>query len=79
MKALEGPVVASEGWLYDDSAPTWTLVRRPTQEPPEPGVAVCTDETLLVLGGADWRAGHEPEDWTAGRTYATGLWAHPRS
>jgi hypothetical protein len=76
VEAPDGPVIAAEGWLYDDRAGTWTRLRRPKDGPPQPGTAVWADETLLVLGGTDWRDPGDAEEWTADRIYSTGLWAH---
>jgi len=76
VEAPEGPVIAAEGWLYDDAAGTWTRLGRPAGAPPEPGVAVWAGDTLLVLGGTDWRKVEEPEEMTAERVWSTGLWAY---
>ena len=66
VEALDGPVIAVEGWLYDDAAGTWDRLRRPKGAPPEPGVGVWAGDTLLVLGGTDWRnAAGSSEKWTA--------------
>ncbi len=80
VEALDGPVIAVEGWLYDDAAGTWDRLRRPKGAPPEPGVGVWAGDTLLVLGGTDWRqdrvTASSSEKWTAERIFSTGLWAH---
>ncbi|MCW2761889.1 MAG: hypothetical protein JWR85_2090 [Marmoricola sp.] len=76
VEAVDGPVVAAEGWLYDDTARTWTLLTRPKGAPPTAGVAVWAGDTLLVLGGANWDAADEPDQWTAKRVYSTKFWAH---
>ncbi len=75
VEALDGPVIAAEGWLYDDTARTWTLLPRPKDAPPSAGVATWAGETLLVLGGTDWEAADEPDEWTVKRVYSTGFWA----
>jgi hypothetical protein len=76
VEALDGPVLAADGWLYDDTARTWTRLSRPKDAPPSAGVAVWAGDTLLVLGGADWEPAEEPDEWTAKRVYSTGLWAY---
>ncbi len=50
--ALAGPLVASEGWLYDDRAETWRLLPRPDGAPDVPGPAVWAGTRLVVLNGA---------------------------
>lgn len=50
--ALTGPLVASEGWLYDDRAETWRRLPRPDGAPDLPGSAVWAGPRLVVLDGA---------------------------
>jgi len=76
VEALDGPVIAAEGWLYDDAAGTWNRLRRPKGAPPDPGVAVWAGGTLLVLGGADWRKVGKQKKWTAERIFSTRLLAY---
>ena len=49
--ALGGPVTASSGWLYDDTARSWRRLPRPADAPTSPGHAVWASGTLFVLGG----------------------------
>ncbi len=74
--ASDGAVIAAGGWLYDDAVGGWTALSRPKDAPPTPGVAVWARDTLLVLGGTDWDAADEPDEYTAKRIYSTGLWAY---
>jgi hypothetical protein len=76
VEAIDGPVLAADGWLYDDTATTWTRLPRPKGAPPSAGVAVWAGDTLLVLGGEDWETVDEPDELTAKRVYSTGLWAY---
>ena len=72
VEALDGPVIAAEGWLYDDRTMTWTRLPRPDDAPEEPGPAVWTDDGLFVVGGLDWSGGNTSED-----VYSTGAWVYP--
>jgi hypothetical protein len=74
--AAAGPLAAVDGWLYDDRTGSWTSLPRPADAPPEPGSAVWVDDTLVVLGGADWdvtatSAPAAPED-----VWSTGAWSY---
>ena len=71
VEALDGHVVAAEGWLYDDRTTTWTSLPRPEGAPEEPGPAVWTDDGLFVVGGADWSEGDTAED-----VYSSGAWLY---
>ena len=76
VEALDGPVIAAEGWLYDDRAGSWARLPKPSGAPPSPGVAVWADGELLVLGGTDWDRAEDPEDRTADRVWSTALWSY---
>jgi hypothetical protein len=54
VEAPGGPLIAAEGWLYDDNDGSWTRLPRPDQAPAEPGPGVWADQALVVYGGADW-------------------------
>ncbi|MEO9324467.1 hypothetical protein ABFT23_13310 [Nocardioides sp. C4-1] len=61
VEAPSGPVVAAEGWLYDDRTEEWATVPVPPEAPREPGPAVWVGDRLVVVGGVDW-----PDDAFAG-------------
>ena len=73
--STHGPLVAAEGWLYDDRHTAWTRMTRPEGAPETPGPAVWAGKRLVVYGGADWGRDttHEgtPED-----VWSTGVWAY---
>lgn len=49
--AINGPRIATEGYLYDDDAETWTRIPRPDGGPDSPGSAAWTGDALIVFGG----------------------------
>ncbi|MFL6173363.1 MAG: hypothetical protein ACJ716_10795 [Marmoricola sp.] len=51
--AVGGPLVAAEGWIYDDETETWLKVPRPRGAPPRPGPATWVGSTVYVIGGLD--------------------------
>jgi hypothetical protein len=53
--AVGGPLVAAEGWVYDDEAESWRKVPRPGGAAPHPGPATWVGSTLYVVGGLDDR------------------------
>jgi hypothetical protein len=76
VEAPGGPLMAAEGWVYDDTRGSWARLRRPPGAPDEPGSAVWADDVLLVQGGSDWNdldawEVHKPAD-----VWSTGLWAY---
>ncbi|WP_435744443.1 hypothetical protein [Nocardioides sp. SYSU DS0663] len=66
VEALGGPLLAAEGWLYDDRSSTWTRLPQPAGGPAEPGTATWVGEHLVVLGGTDWGG--------SGGVRSTGAW-----
>lgn len=75
VEAGGGPLVAAEGWVYDDASEAWTKLAQPPGAPGEPGPAIWADDVLLVYGGADWEGSDEPEEWTPENVWSTDLWA----
>lgn len=51
VNAIDGPRIAAEGWIYDDTTGTWTKVPQPSGAPKFPGAAVWAGDELIVLGG----------------------------
>jgi len=49
--AVGGPLVAAEGWVYDDETETWLEVPRPDGAAPRPGPATWVGSTVYVIGG----------------------------
>jgi len=45
------PVLAADGWFYDDATETWTSVPRPAGAPDRPGPAVWAGDHLIVVTG----------------------------
>jgi hypothetical protein len=76
VEAFGGPLVATGGWLYDDTAETWTRLPRPRGAPAEPGSAVWADDALLVHGGAEWGGVDTTEEWTAENVWSTATWIY---
>lgn len=76
VEALDGPLIAAEGWLYDDNDGSWTRLPRPDEAPAEPGPGVWAGEVLVVYGGADWGGPDKPDDWTPENVWSTGAWAY---
>jgi hypothetical protein len=58
VEALDGPLAAGAGWIYDDRDETWTKVPRPANGPSRAGSAVWAGEQLIALGGVDHDAGY---------------------
>jgi hypothetical protein len=71
-----GPLIAAEGWLYDDNAGSWTRLPRPADAPAEPGPGAWVGRVLVVYGGADWDRAAEPDDWTPENVWSTGSWVY---
>jgi hypothetical protein len=59
--AVGGPLVAAEGWVYDDETEAWRKVPRPRGAAPRPGPATWVGSTVYVIGGRDDSA-DEAED-----------------
>lgn len=76
VEALDGPVVAADGWLYDDDAGSWTPLPRPDGAPAEPGPGVWAGRVLVVLGGADWSQADELDDWRPEDVWPRKAWAY---
>lgn len=76
VEAPGGPLIAAEGWLYDDNTGSWTRLPRPDDAPAEPGPGVWAGRVLVVYGGADWGRADEPDDWTPENVWSTGSWAY---
>lgn len=76
VEAPGGPVVAAEGWVYDDAGGTWTRLPRPAGAPVTPGQAVWVDDVLVVIGGTAWHGVDEPAEWTPEQVWSTGAWAY---
>lgn len=51
--AIDGPRIASDGYLYDDDAQTWTRIPEPNGALDSPGSAVWAGNDLIVFGGRD--------------------------
>ncbi|MDT4971116.1 MAG: hypothetical protein QOG22_1259 [Pseudonocardiales bacterium] len=56
--ALGGSLSATQGWIYDDSGPTWSKLSRPAAAPPAAGDAVWAGRRLIVVGGTDTSKGY---------------------
>jgi len=67
--AVGGPLVAAEGWVYDDEAESWRKVPRPDGAAPRPGPATWIGSTVFVVGGSDE---HETE---AAKAYERSVWS----
>ena len=76
VEAPGGPLVAAEGWVYDDADGSWTRLPRPEDSPATPGPAVWAGDVLVVHGGADWDLPDQPDEWTPGNVWSTGVWAY---
>jgi hypothetical protein len=61
VEAVDGPLIAYAGWLYDDGHGTWTRLPRPEGAPPQPGSAVWAGDELVVLGGVDYEKGYSTD------------------
>ena len=48
--AVDGPRIASGGYLYDDVTERWTRLPQPVGGPDRPGAAVWAGDRLVVLG-----------------------------
>lgn len=70
VEAVDGPLVAYAGWLYDDAAGTWTRLPRPEQAPPNPGSPVWAGDQLVVLGGVDYELVYSTDP------LSTGAWSY---
>ena len=75
VEAPGGPVMAADGWVYDDTEESWTRLPRPQGAPTTPGPAVWAGDVLVVAGGVDWDD-VDPEEGTPGNVYATSAWAY---
>jgi hypothetical protein len=58
VEALDGPLAAGAGWIYDDRDETWTKVPQPADGPSRAGSAVWAGEQLIALGGVDDDGGY---------------------
>jgi len=67
--AVGGPLVAAEGWVYDDETEAWRKVPRPHGAAPRPGPATWVGSTVYVIGGLDDRSAN------AGGAYDTKVWS----
>jgi hypothetical protein len=79
VEAPGGPVMAAEGWLYDDRQESWTRLPRPQGGPETPGPAAWADGVLVVAGGTSWEDadGESAGDgWAPDDVYSTGAWAY---
>jgi hypothetical protein len=85
VEAVQGPVTAAEGWLYDDGEERWTMLPRPEGAPSEPGPATWLDDTLVVYGGSQWagsddrdleQADQDQADQDQADVYSTHAWAY---
>lgn len=75
-EALDGPLIAAGGWLYEDSTGSWTPLPRPEGAPATPGPSVWADDELIVYGGADWDLPDKHGEWTPKEVWSTGVWAY---
>lgn len=76
VEAPGGPLVAAEGWVYDDARSTWTRLPRPVDAPTTPGPAVWVGDVLVVHGGAEWNGLDDPENWVPERVWSSGVWGY---
>lgn len=76
VEAAGGPLMAAEGWLYDDADGAWTQLPRPEDAPATAGSAVWAANVLVVVGGADWPLPDKPDEWTPENVWSTGVWAY---
>jgi hypothetical protein len=53
VSAPGGSLLAAEGWIYDDTVPTWSKIARPDGAPPQAGSGVWAGRRLIVVGGTD--------------------------
>jgi hypothetical protein len=74
VEAVQGPVTAAEGWLYDDGGERWTRLPRPDGAPTQPGPATWLDDTLVVYGGEEWESGAETQ--SKAEVYSTDAWSY---
>jgi hypothetical protein len=51
--AIDGPRIATDGYLYDDAAERWTRTPEPEGGPESPGSAVWAGDNLIVFGGRE--------------------------
>lgn len=58
VSAVDGPRIATAGWLYDDGRGTWARLPRPDAGPLRPGAAVWAGDRLVVVGGYTPDAGY---------------------
>lgn len=56
-----GPLMTTYGYVYDDSAGTWTRLPRPRNAPDYDVAAVWAEGTLLAFGGLDSQKGWEKD------------------
>jgi hypothetical protein len=76
VEAPGGPLVAAEGWVYDDAQGSWARLPQPEDAPSMPGPAVWAGAVLVVHGGADWDLPDEPAGWGPENVWSTGAWAY---
>lgn len=76
VEAAGGPLVAAEGWVYDDERARWTRLPRPVDAPETPGPAAWAGSILVVHGGADWDGLAGSDDWTPENVWSSGAWAY---
>jgi hypothetical protein len=56
-----GPMMTTYGYVYDDSAGTWTKLSRPTNAPDHDSAGVWADGTLIAFGGLDSEKGWDKD------------------
>lgn len=76
VEALDGRLVAAEGWLFDDGPGTWTRLSRPPEAPAAPGPAAWAGRRLVVYGGADWDSDGTDVGRSADDVWSTDAWVY---
>ena len=76
VEALHGPLVAAEGWLFDDASESWTRLPRPQDGPETPGPAVWADGRLVVYGGVEWGSDGTVGNASPKDVWSTAVWAY---
>ena len=63
------PLLAFNGYVYDDRDTSWTRLSRPVQAPEAETAAVWGDGRLITFGGANFGAGEDENTGTTNRAW----------
>lgn len=58
VEASSQNLIATQGWIYDDRAETWSRLASPAEAPDRAGSAVWAGRRLIVVGGVDTSRGY---------------------